>query len=130
MKAKVFSQDGKVAGEMDLSDSVFGVDVNEHLMYLVVKSLRANQRQGTSKTKTRDEVSGGGKKPWKQKHTGNARAGSNTSPLWVRGSKAHGPKPRDYWKSPRRSRPKTVCALIWRGICWRCNSISRRSTRP
>ncbi len=97
MKAKVFSQDGKVAGEMDLADGVFGADVNEHLMYLVVKSLRANQRQGTSKTKTRDEVSGGGKKPWKQKHTGNARAGSNTSPIWVRGSKAHGPKPRDYY---------------------------------
>jgi len=96
MKAKVFSQDGKLTGEMELSDGVFGVDVNEHLMYLVVKSLRANKRQGTSKTKSRDEVSGGGKKPWKQKHTGNARAGSNTSPLWVRGGKAHGPVPRDY----------------------------------
>lgn len=99
MKTKVFSQDGTVAGEMDLADSVFGVDINEHLMFLVVKSLRANQRQGTSKTKKRDEVSGGGKKPWKQKHTGNARAGSNTSPIWVRGSKAHGPKPRDYYTS-------------------------------
>ena len=97
MKAKVFSQDGKLTGEMELSDGVFGVDVNEHLMYLVVKSLRANKRQGTSKTKSRDEVSGGGKKPWKQKHTGNARAGSNTSPLWVRGGKAHGPVPRDYY---------------------------------
>jgi large subunit ribosomal protein L4 len=97
MKAKVFSQDGKLTGEMELSDGVFGVEVNEHLMYLVVKSLRANKRQGTSKTKSRDEVSGGGKKPWKQKHTGNARAGSNTSPLWVRGGKAHGPVPRDYY---------------------------------
>jgi large subunit ribosomal protein L4 len=88
MKAKVFSQDGKAAGEMDLSDSVFGVDVNEHLMYLVVKSLRANQRQGTSKTKTRDEVSGGGKKPWKQKHTGNARAGSNALGARQQGARA------------------------------------------
>jgi large subunit ribosomal protein L4 len=97
MKAIVYSEDGKVTGEMDLAEGVFGVEVNEHLMYLVVKSLRANQRQGTSKTKTRAEVSGGGKKPWKQKHTGNARAGSNTSPLWVRGGKAHGPRPRDYY---------------------------------
>jgi large subunit ribosomal protein L4 len=105
MKAKVFSQDGKVTGEMDLSDAVFGAEINEHLMYLVVKALRANKRQGTSKTKSRDEVSGGGKKPWKQKHTGNARSGSNTSPIWVRGGKAHGPVPRDYYKSiPRAMR--------------------------
>jgi len=97
MKAKVYSEDGKVTGEIDLADAVFGVEVNEHLMYLVVKSIRANKRQGTSKTKGRSEVSGGGKKPWKQKHTGNARAGSNTSPLWVRGGKAHGPRPRDYY---------------------------------
>jgi large subunit ribosomal protein L4 len=112
MKAKVFSQDGKLTGEMELADGVFGVDVNEHLMYLVVKSLRANKRQGTSKTKSRDEVSGGGKKPWKQKHTGNARAGSNTSPLWVRGGKAHGPVPRDYYtnipKALRRSALKSA----------------------
>ncbi len=97
MKAKVFSGDGKVQGEMDLADDVFGVKVNEPLMYLVIKSLQANQRQGTAKTKGRSEVSGGGKKPWKQKHTGNARAGSNTSPIWVRGGKAHGPNPRSYF---------------------------------
>jgi large subunit ribosomal protein L4 len=97
MKVKVFSQDGKVQGDLDLSDDVFGGEVNEHLLYLVIKSLRANQRQGTAKTKTRAEVSGGGKKPWKQKHTGNARAGSNTSPIWVRGGKAHGPTPRNYF---------------------------------
>jgi large subunit ribosomal protein L4 len=105
MKAKVFSEDGKEKGEMDLADGVFNVEVNEHLMYLVVKALRANKRQGTSKTKSRDEVSGGGKKPWKQKHTGNARAGSNTSPIWVRGGKAHGPVPRDYYSTiPRAMR--------------------------
>ena len=96
MKVKIYSKDGKVQGEMDLADEVFAADVDEHLLYQVIKSLRANQRQGTSKTKTRAEVSGGGKKPWKQKHTGNARAGSNTSPVWVRGGKAHGPRPRDY----------------------------------
>jgi large subunit ribosomal protein L4 len=97
MKVKIFSMDGKVQGEMELADGVFSADVDEHLLYLVLKSLRANKRQGTSKTKTRAEVSGGGKKPWKQKHTGNARAGSNTSPVWVRGGKAHGPRPRDYF---------------------------------
>jgi large subunit ribosomal protein L4 len=96
MKAKVYSQDGKIKGEVDLVDSVFNTDINEQVMYLVVKSYRANQRQGTAKTKGRSEVSGGGRKPWKQKHTGNARAGSNTSPLWVRGGKAFGPHPRDY----------------------------------
>ena len=103
MKAKVYSEDGKVTGEIDLAEAVFGAEVNEHLMYLVIKSLRANKRQGTSKTKGRSEVSGGGKKPWKQKHTGNARAGSNTSPLWVRGGKAHGPRPRDYYTNIPRS---------------------------
>jgi large subunit ribosomal protein L4 len=96
MKAKVFSQDGIIKGEVDLADSVFNTDVNEQVMYLVVKSYLANKRQGTAKTKGRSEVSGGGRKPWKQKHTGNARAGSNTSPLWVRGGKAFGPRPRDY----------------------------------
>jgi large subunit ribosomal protein L4 len=66
-------------------------------LYLVIKSYRANKRQGTAKTKGRSEVSGGGRKPWKQKHTGNARAGSNTSPLWRRGGKAFGPQPHDYY---------------------------------
>jgi large subunit ribosomal protein L4 len=97
MKAKVFNQDGKVKGEMDLADSVFNADVNEQVMYLVVKTYLANQRQGTAKTKGRSEVSGGGRKPWKQKHTGNARAGSNTSPLWRRGGKAFGPQPHEYY---------------------------------
>jgi large subunit ribosomal protein L4 len=104
MKAKVFYQDGKVKGEIDLADSVFNAEINEQVMYLVVKTYLANQRQGTSKTKGRSEVSGGGRKPWKQKHTGNARAGSNTSPLWVRGGKAFGPTPRNYY----RVIPKTI----------------------
>jgi large subunit ribosomal protein L4 len=97
MKAKVYTQDGKVKGEVELADSVFNAKINEQVMYLVIKSYQANQRQGTAKTKGRSEVSGGGRKPWKQKHTGNARAGSNTSPLWKRGGKAFGPRPRDYY---------------------------------
>ncbi len=99
MKAKVFSDEGKSVGEFDLPESVFNAEVNEHLLHQVITSYLANQRQGTSKTKGRDEVSGGGKKPWKQKGTGRARAGSNTSPLWVRGGKAFGPEPRDYYST-------------------------------
>ncbi len=96
MKAKVFTQDGKVKGEIELPASVFAAEVREQVLYQVVKGYLANKRQGTSKTKGRAEVSGGGRKPWKQKGTGRARAGSNTSPVWVRGGKAHGPDPRDY----------------------------------
>src|SRR5512133_2616815 len=97
MKAKLFQQNGSVKGDYDLPDSVFGAEVNDHLMHQVVTMLQTNQRQGTAKTKGRSEVSGGGRKPWKQKGTGRARAGSNTSPVWVRGGKAHGPKPRSYY---------------------------------
>ncbi|MBN1128965.1 MAG: 50S ribosomal protein L4 [Chitinispirillaceae bacterium] len=96
MKAKLYQQDGKIKGDIDLPDAVFAVEVKEHLLFQVIKGYRANLRQGTSKTKGRSEVSGGGRKPWKQKGTGRARAGSNTSPVWVRGGKAHGPDPRDY----------------------------------
>lgn len=103
LTAKVLSSNGSQVGSVDLPDAVFGATVNEHVLYQVIKMFLANQRQGTSKTKTRAEVSGGGRKPWKQKGTGRARAGSNTSPLWVRGSKAHGPKPRDYYSNTPRS---------------------------
>jgi large subunit ribosomal protein L4 len=96
MKVKVYTQDGKVKGEIELPASVFAAEMKGHLLYQVIKGYRANQRQGTSKTKGRSEVSGGGRKPWKQKGTGRARAGSNTSPVWSRGGKAHGPDPRDY----------------------------------
>jgi large subunit ribosomal protein L4 len=96
MKAKVYRQDGKIKGEIELPPSVFAVEVREHLLYQAVKGYLANRRQGTSKTKGRSEVSGGGRKPWRQKGTGRARAGSNTSPVWVRGGKAHGPDTRDY----------------------------------
>jgi large subunit ribosomal protein L4 len=99
MKAKLYQQNGTVKGDYDLPDAVFGVDVNEHLMHQVIIMLQANQRQGSSKTKGRSEVSGGGRKPWRQKGTGRARAGSNTSPIWVRGGKAFGPDPRDYYSN-------------------------------
>ncbi|NLG16510.1 MAG: 50S ribosomal protein L4 [Fibrobacter sp.] len=97
MKAKLYQQDGTVKGQIDLPEAVFGAEVNESLLHQVVTQYLANQRQGTAKTKTRAEVSGGGRKPWRQKGTGRARAGSNTSPVWVRGGKAHGPEPRDYY---------------------------------
>jgi len=97
MKAKLYQQNGTVKGDVDLPDSVFAAEVNEPLLHQVVKSYLANRRQGTAKTKTRGEVSGGGRKPWRQKGTGRARAGSNTSPVWARGGKAFGPVPRDYY---------------------------------
>lgn len=96
MKAKVYRQDGKVKGEIELPAAVFAAETKGHQLYQVIKGYLANQRQGTSKTKGRSEVSGGGRKPWRQKGTGRARSGSNTSPIWARGGKAHGPDPRDY----------------------------------
>lgn len=96
MKIKVYLQNGSEKGDIEVSESVFGADVNEKLLHQVISQYLANQRQGTAKAKGRSEVSGGGKKPWRQKGTGRARAGSNTSPLWVRGGKAFGPEPRNY----------------------------------
>jgi large subunit ribosomal protein L4 len=88
--------DGKTVGNVDLDESVFGVDVNEHLLWEVVKAQRAKRRAGTHSTKRRDEVRGGGKKPYKQKGTGNARQGSTRAPQFVGGGKVFTPKPRDY----------------------------------
>ena len=88
--------DGKSVGSVELDDSVFGVDVNEHLLWEVVKAQRAKRRAGTHSTKRRDEVRGGGKKPFKQKGTGNARQGSTRAPNYVGGGKVFTPKPRDY----------------------------------
>ncbi len=92
----VKSLDGKKVGSVDLDDSVFGVEVNEHLLWEVVKAQRAKKRAGTHSTKRRDEVRGGGKKPYKQKGTGNARQGSTRAPHYVGGGKVFTPKPRDY----------------------------------
>ena len=94
--AKRFGSDGKEKGSVDLPAAIFDAPVNEHLIWEAVKSHLGNQRQGTAKTKTRAMVSGGGKKPWKQKGTGRARSGSNTSPLWPGGGTTFGPQPRDY----------------------------------
>lgn len=113
MKAKVYLQDGSVKGEMELPEAVFGAEVNERLLHQVIVQYQANQRQGTSKTKGRSEVSGGGRKPWRQKGTGRARAGSNTSPIWVRGGKAFGPDPRNYTTSiPRKMRKLALVSAL------------------
>jgi len=95
-KAKLHAADGAFKSEIDLPASHFEAPVSEAAMYNAVDVYMGNQRQGTHKTKNRSEVSGGGKKPWKQKGTGRARQGSNTAPQWVRGGKAHGPLPHLY----------------------------------
>jgi large subunit ribosomal protein L4 len=95
-KVDVKTLDGKTVGNVDLDDAVFGVEVNEHLLWEVVKMQRAKTRAGTHKTKTRTEVRGGGKKPYKQKGTGNARQGSTRAPHYVGGGSVFGPRPRDY----------------------------------
>jgi large subunit ribosomal protein L4 len=96
MKVEVKNLDGKVVGDVELDDAVFGVEVNEHLLWESVKQQRANRRAGTHFTKRRNEVRGGGKKPYKQKGTGNARQGSIRAPHYVGGGSVFGPKPRDY----------------------------------
>ena len=93
---KIVDFNGQAAGEMNLSDAVFDAPLHVPAMHQVVVAHLANCRQGTHSAKTRGEVSGGGKKPWKQKHTGRARRGSTRSPIWIHGGVAHGPKPRDY----------------------------------
>jgi large subunit ribosomal protein L4 len=108
MTLDVFKIDGSKSGDtIDLSDSIFAIEPNDHAIYLSVKAFLANQRQGTSKSKERAEVRGGGKKPWKQKGRGGARAGTSRSPLWVGGGTIFGPRPRDY----RQDLPKKVKRL-------------------
>ena len=92
----VFNMEGKEVGTIELNDAVFGVEVNEHLVHLAVVQQLANNRQGTQKAKTRSEVSGGGRKPWRQKGTGHARQGSTRSPQWTGGGVVFAPVPRDY----------------------------------
>lgn len=95
-KVSVYNMKGSEVGEIELNDAVFGVEVNEHLVHAAVVAQLANKRQGTQSAKTRSEVSGGGKKPWKQKGTGHARQGSTRSPQWTGGGVVFAPKPRDY----------------------------------
>ena len=92
----VYNMEGKEVGTLELNDAVFGVEVNEHLVHLAVVAQLANKRQGTQKAKTRSEVSGGGRKPWRQKGTGHARQGSTRSPQWKGGGVVFAPVPRDY----------------------------------
>ena len=92
----VFDMNGKKVSDLALAESVFGIEPNTYAMHLCVVNYLANQRQGTQSTRTRSEVSGGGKKPWKQKGTGRARQGSTRAPQWTHGGIAHGPKPREY----------------------------------
>ena len=92
----VYNMEGKEVGKMDLNDAVFGVEINEHLVHLAVVQTLANRRQGTQKAKTRSEVSGGGRKPWRQKGAGHARQGSTRAPQWKGGGVVFAPVPRDY----------------------------------
>ena len=95
-KVSVYNMNGKEVGTIELNDAVFGVEVNEHLVHMAVVQQLANNRQGTQKAKTRSEVSGGGRKPWRQKGTGHARQGSTRAPQWTGGGVVFAPVPRDY----------------------------------
>ena len=95
-KVSVYNMEGKQVGDLELNDAVFGVEVNEHLVHMAVVRQLANNRQGTQSAKTRSEVSGGGRKPWRQKGTGHARQGSTRAPQWTGGGVVFAPKPRDY----------------------------------
>ena len=95
-KVAVLNMEGKEVGNIELNDAIFGVEVNEHLVHMAVLQQLANNRQGTHKAKTRSEVSGGGRKPWRQKGTGHARQGSTRAPQWTGGGVVFAPTPRDY----------------------------------
>ncbi|MBC8588127.1 50S ribosomal protein L4 [Paratissierella segnis] len=104
-KVNVYNMLGEQVEEIELSENVFGVEINEHVVYEVVKNQLANKRQGTQSAKTRAEVKGGGRKPWRQKGTGRARQGSINSPQWTGGGVAFAPKPRDYsYRVPKKVR--------------------------
>ncbi len=92
----VYNMEGKEVGTMEISDAIFGVEINEHLVHMAIVQYLANKRQGTQKAKTRSEVSGGGRKPWRQKGTGHARQGSTRAPQWKGGGVVFAPTPRDY----------------------------------
>ena len=105
---KVYNMAGKAVGEITLSDVIFGAEVNGAVLHAAVRAYLMNQRQGTQSTLTRSEVSGGGKKPWRQKGTGRARQGSTRSPQWTHGGIALGPKPRDYRLSMNKKQKKAA----------------------
>jgi large subunit ribosomal protein L4 len=112
-KVAVYNITGEKAGEIELNDNVFGVEVNEAVLHQAVVMQLANQRQGTAATKTRGLVRGGGRKPWRQKGTGRARAGSIRSPLWVGGGTVFGPQPRSYaFSMPRKARRLAIKSAL------------------
>jgi large subunit ribosomal protein L4 len=112
-KLQVFDKSGKPAAEMDLPESVFAYPDKGHLVYEAVVNYRANQRQGTAATKTRADVRGGGRKPWRQKGTGRARVGSTRSPLWRKGGTVLGPQPRDYsYELPKKARRNALRSVL------------------
>src|SRR5215813_11576207 len=109
----VVNQSKEPAGEITLPAGAFDGPVRRHLLYEVVNMQRANRRAGTASTKTRGEVRGGGKKPWRQKGTGRARSGSSRSPIWVGGATIFGPRPRSYeYRMPRSARRTALCAAL------------------
>ena len=113
MKFDVLDMNGKKVSEIELSDAVFGITPNEKAVHAAVVNFLANQRQGTQSTKTRSEVSGGGRKPWRQKGTGRARQGSTRSPQWTHGGVALGPKPRDYsYRLNKKVRRLALCSAL------------------
>ena len=112
-KLDIIDRDGKSAAQLDLPEEVFAPAANDHLIYEAVVNYRANQRQGTAATKTRAAVSGGGKKPWRQKGTGRARVGSTRSPLWRKGGTVFGPQPRDYSSElPKKARKSALRSAL------------------
>ena len=110
---EVKSIKNKKTGDVELNDSIFGVEVKRHIIHDIVRMQRANRRSGNACTKTRAEVRGGGAKPWRQKGTGRARAGTNNSPIWRGGGTTFGPKPRDFsYKLPRKVRKLGLCMAL------------------
>jgi len=113
MELDVFDRQGTPVEKITVADSAFGAEVKAHLFHQVVRMQLANRRRGTASTKTRGEVSGGGRKPWRQKGTGRARQGSTRSPVWRGGGIALGPKPRDYtYKLPKKVRRAALCSAL------------------
>ena len=111
--ADVFDIEKKKVAQVDLNDAVFGAEVNEAIIYDIVKMQLASRRSGTASTKTRSDVSGGGKKPWRQKGTGRARAGTTRSPIWRGGGIVFGPHPRDYsYSIPKKVRKKAIISAL------------------
>ena len=113
MKVQVLDQSGNPVEEMNWPEEVLNYPVKDHLVYETVVNYLANQRQGTASTKTKAEISGGGRKPWRQKGTGRARAGSNRSPLWRHGGTTFGPRPRDYgYELPKKARKNALKSAL------------------